>query len=406
MRRWVLLHLAVLALAFAVRLGLAAAFVGLAAPPKADANPDQLDYELFAYHLSAGDGFVFAPGTPTASRPPGTSFLLAPVYAVFGRSYLAGRVWFCLLSAACCPVAGWIAHRVAGPRAGLLAAAWLAVYPGHAYYAVHFLSETPMTLCTALAVAFHLRGLRRPAGWADALAGAAWGLGILARPNLAVAAGLCGLLALAAGVPGWRPRAGKTAVLAATAGLVVGPWVIRNAVVAGKPGVCTIVGGYTFWGAHNPKVASDPGLIGYWVATSTLVDAEHPLAGSEVEREAAAWGYGRAFIREHSDRLPEMKLYALLRVAWAYREAGNPALDMAFRASWIASLPFAVIGLVWLGRRSPLEALYLMTPLAAVLVTAVMFYGCSRFRDGAAPVLAVFVAAGVVAVGEWWFRRG
>jgi Dolichyl-phosphate-mannose-protein mannosyltransferase len=405
MRKWVLLHIAVFALAAVIRLGLAAVFVGLSAPPKGDANPDQLDYELFAYHLTTGDGFVLKPGTPSACRPPGTSFILVPVYAMFGRSYLAGRVWFCLLSAACCPVAGWIAQRLVGPRTGLLAAAWLAVYPGHAYFAIHFLSETPIALLTGLAVAFHLDGIRRPTSWSDLFAGLAWGLGILVRPNLAVAAGFAVLITLAARTSRWQFQIQKATLVAATAVLVVGLWVARNAVVMGKPGICTIVGGFTFWGAYNPRVADDPDLKGSWVSASTLVDDEHPLTGTEVEREAQAWKYGRAFVWAHPDQLPMMKMQALLRVVWAYGESENRLADLAFRVGWILSLPFVMIGSVWLARRRSLETLYLFTPLAVVLVTAVVFYGSSRFRDGAAPVLAVFAAVGLTAVVERGFGR-
>jgi hypothetical protein len=404
-RHLVLLHVIVFALAIAVRLGLTALLVGLSAPPKGEANPDQVDYELLAYHLSTGDGFVLEPGQPSGCRPPGTPFFLAPVYAAFGRSYFAGRVWFCLLSAACCPVVGWIAHRLAGPWTGLLAAAWLAVYPGHAYYAIHFLSETPTTLLTALAVALQIGGLRRPAGWLDLLAGLVWGLGILVRPNLAVAAGCAVLITLTARTGGWRFRIPKAMLIASAAVLVVGPWLARNSAVMGKPGICTIVGGFTFWGAYNPRVADDPDLKGSWVAASTMVDDEHPLTGTEVEREALAWKYGLTFIRAHPDQLPAMKLHALLRVLWAYREAGNRTADLAFRTGWILSLPFVAIGLVLLARRMPLETLQLLTPLVAVLVTAVVFYGCARFRDGAAPVLAVFAAVGVAAVSERVFGR-
>ena len=405
MRHVLLLHVLIFALAFSVRLSLTAVFVGLSAPPKGDANPDQLDYELFAYHLSTGDGFVLEPGQPSSCRPPGTPFLLVPVYSMFGRSYLAGRVWFCLLSAACCPVVGWIGHRLAGPRTGLLAAGWLSVYPGHAYYAVHFLSETPTTLLTALAVALQIAGLRRPAGWLDLLVGLVWGLVILVRPNLAAAAGLAVLITLVAGTIGWLPRIWKATLIVTTAMLVVGPWLARNAVVMGKPGICTIVGGYTFWGAYNPRVADDPDLKGLWVATSTIVDEEHPLSGTEVEREAMAWEYGQAFIRAHPEKLFAMKLHALLRVVWAYQEAGNRTADLAFRAGWIVSLPFVALGLLRLARRVPLETLHLLTPIAAVVATSVVFYGCSRFRDGAAPVLIVFAAAGVAAVCERFLQR-
>jgi hypothetical protein len=403
MRFWVLLHVAVFAVALVIRLALTEVFVGLSAPPKGEANPDQVDYELLAYNVIHSNEYALEPGTPSACRPPGTPFILLPVYAIFGRSFLAARLWFCLLSAACCPVVGWIGHRLAGPLTGLLAATWLAVYPGHAYFAVHFLSETPITLVTALAVAFHVEGLRRPSGWPDVAAGLAWGFGILVRPNLAVAAGLAVLITLAARTVAGRARVRKAAVVSAAAALVVVPWVARNAAVMGKPAVCTIVGGYTFWGAYNPNVADDPNKLGGWVSATSMLDAEHPLTGGEVEREATAYRYGWAFIRARPERLPAMKLHALLRTVWAYHEVGNEKADLAFRVGWIASLPFVVVGLVSLARRVPLETLHLLTPVAAVLVTAMMFYGCSRFRDGAAPVWAVFAAAGVTAAWSRFF---
>jgi 4-amino-4-deoxy-L-arabinose transferase-like glycosyltransferase len=405
MRRWVLFHVAIFLLALAVRLSLAAAFVGLSAPAKGAANPDQLDYELLAHHVSSGAGFALTPGEPSACRPPGTPFILVPVYAVFGHSYLAARIWFCLLSAACCPVAGWLAQRLVSPAGGVLAAAWLAVYPGHAYYAMHFLSETPTTLLTALAIALHVGRRGQPAGLSDVLTGLVWGLAILVRPNLAVAAGLALLLVVVDSTAAWRSRLWKAALIAAPAALVVGPWVIRNAVVMGKPGVCTIVGGYTFWGAYNARVADTPKLRGYWVAASAMIDADHPLTGTEVEREKKAWEYGWTFVRARPDSLPAMKLHALLRVVWAYEEADNRTVDRAFRLSWISSLPFVLIGLVRLARRTPWETLYLLTPLMVVLVTVAMFYGCSRFRDAAAPILAVFAAAGVVSVSELLLRK-
>ncbi len=384
--------------AFAIRLALAGAFVGLGAPPKGDANPDQLDYESLAYHLSAGDGFVVEAGIPTACRPPGTAFLLAPVYAVFGHSYLAGRIWLCLLSAGCCPVVGWIATRLLDRRAGWLAAGWLAVYPGHAYYAMHFLSEAPTTFLTAVALAFQLRAVRQPTGRFDLVAGLAWGLGILTRPNLAIAAGLCGLLAVTTGGLTWRTRTHKALLMGLAMAVVVLPWVIRNANVVGKPGICTIVGGYTFWGAHNPTVANDPELVGYWVATSRLVDADHPLPGDEVEREARAWEYGKAFIAGNLADTVRLKLHALGRTVWAYSEGSNRLADAAFRLGWILSLPFVAVGIFRLLRARRLEALYLLTPIAAVFATAILFYGCGRFRDAAAPAFAVFVAASICRV--------
>ena len=61
------------------------------------------------------------------------------------------------------------------------------------------------------------------------------------------------LITLVARGDGWRFRIRKATLVTAMAALIVGPWLARNAVVMGKPGICTIVGGYTFWGAIIPK---------------------------------------------------------------------------------------------------------------------------------------------------------
>ncbi len=56
----------------------------------------------------------------------------------------------------------------------------------------------------------------------------------------------------------------------------------------GKPTVCAIAGGFTFWGSNNPIVAADPMITGYWIPTDRPVDAAHPFNGDEVHREATA----------------------------------------------------------------------------------------------------------------------
>src|SRR6202142_3090005 len=114
MRRSFILHCTIFVAALVLRVGLTASFIGINAPPKGETDPDGTEYERFAYFLSIGEGFGSEPGNPTACRPPGPSFVLAPVYVIFGLSFLAARLWWCLLSAACCPVAGWLAQRVGG----------------------------------------------------------------------------------------------------------------------------------------------------------------------------------------------------------------------------------------------------------------------------------------------------
>lgn len=87
---------------FALRVGVTAKFQGIGAPPDAESNPDQVEYENFAWRLASGHGYTKPDGTPTAIRPPGTSAALLPVYWLCGHDFFAARIWFATLSALSC----------------------------------------------------------------------------------------------------------------------------------------------------------------------------------------------------------------------------------------------------------------------------------------------------------------
>jgi 4-amino-4-deoxy-L-arabinose transferase-like glycosyltransferase len=387
-------------IALALRLALTAATVGLGAPPKADANPDQVDYELLAHHLATGHGYAMEIGKPTACRAPGTPFVLYPVYKLFGRDYFAARVWFAFLSALCVPLVGLMAQRVWSPTAGVLAALWLCCYPGHAYYALHFLSETPATFLLSVAVLLQLDSARRPFHWRDVGIGLSIGLGILVRPSFAILAATACLLPFVMRELSWRQRLVKGVLLGVAVWVVLGPWFVRNKLVMNKATIATVVPGYTFWGANNDRTYNDPAVIGYWIVCSDLEDAEHSLAGNELEQDAAAWRYGWAYVNAHQRDLPKVFLHRFGRVIGAYSESENRIVDGAFRVAWLVSLPFVVLGLFHLARTRTMASAILVQPFLMVLATTVIFYGCARFRDVIAPVLAVLVAVGFCMVAR------
>jgi 4-amino-4-deoxy-L-arabinose transferase-like glycosyltransferase len=387
---------AVFLLALAIRVGVTAKFQGLNSPPKESANSDQMDYEAFAYHMSVGEGYCLAPGTPSGSRPPGTSFTLLPVYLLFGRSYLAARLWWCILSALTCAATGWVAARCFGGRFAVPAALWLTFYPGHFYYVMHLLSETPATLYLTLATGFSVVALRGGRPRDDVMAAVFWGLAALTRPNLILAAPLAPLARLVFFRTGLRRDVGRLVLQGAVVLLVVGPWLARNAVVMGKPSFCTIVGGFTFWGAHNPVVFNNPALKGSWTRCSDLVDAEHPFPADEVGKEAAAWRYGKDFVREHAADMPALVGWKLYRLVGLPVEVENRAAYWAFLVGWFVTAPFLLVGFALSWRRSASAAVALFIPVLATVATAVVFYGSERFRDGISPILAVYAALGLI----------
>jgi hypothetical protein len=391
-------------LAFAIRVGVTAEFQGLQSRPKRDANPDQMEYEGFAYSLSVGQGYCLVPGEPSACRPPGTSFTLLPVYLAFAWSghaehdlptrYLVARLYWCGLSALTCVAVGWLAARCFGDRLAIPAALWLAFYPGHFYYSMHFLSETPAGLFLTLATGFSVASLRNGRPIDDVLAAMFWGMAALTRPNLILAAPLAPLARLFFFRTGVGRDFGRLVLQGAVVLLVTGPWLARNAVVIGKPTFCTVVGGFTFWGAHNEKVYTDPALRGCWVRCSDLVDPEHPMPVDELGKDAVSWRYGMDFIRAHAAEMPSLIGWKLYRLVGPPAEVTNGAVYWAFLAGWFGTAPFAVLGFVVSWRRSAAAAVALLVPVLITIATVVVFYGSERFRDAVAPIVVVYATLG------------
>ncbi len=388
-------------LAFAIRVGLAVKFVGLDSPPDFSANPDQIDYELFAYRVSIGAGYTFEDGTPTARRSPGTSWSLLPVYAVAGRSFAAARLWFCLLSAATCLAVAWIGSQLAGRGAGLLAAGLLAVYPGHAYYAMHFVSEVPYGLCLALGVAATIRALRGASGRFSVLAGVCFGFGILCRTQLTllvpVALATLALLFPRTERGAWMGHARRVALQSVVVAAVLAPWLIRNHAVFGKP-VLTNIAGLGVWGAHNPITFNDPDARGTWLRTSELEQRFGKLPDGEVLKDEEAKRRGMASIAVNLPRLPQIVAYKLGRFVWPFMDTPNQIVFWAFGLAWIAVMPLIFIGVRWTWRTASQGTLILLLPIASTVATVMLFYGSVRFRDSIAPLFITLAGVGAARV--------
>ncbi len=404
-RFWLALLLIALA-AFGVRLAVAARFQGLSTPPKAAANPDQVDYEEFGWQLASGQGYTRADGTPTACRPPGTSVALVPAYALFGHDYAAARVEFSLLSALACVASGLLAAAVFGRAAGVLAALLLACLPNHFYYAQHFLSEVPYSLAIALAVACAVRSHARGGSWGlDLGAGLLLAAAMLTRPQASLCLPLAALLVLGADAAARKPALLQFARTALGCALLVGPWMLRNHEVIGTANLSTL-SGHVFWGAHNATVLHEPGLVGSWIPIDSLIDAEHPMPKGEAERAAAAWRYGMQFVREHAAEMPVLVFWKLVRQYSPFSETSNRGVYWSFALSWIALAPLIVVGIVRGLRRARAATLFVLLPMLSTLAIGVVFYGAVRFRDGDASlyvVLAALALAGLLP--QRWFPR-
>ena len=151
-------------------LGLAIRLITVYSQPDKVAGGDAYFYHYGANLLVSGHGFInpylYIPhgahhAVQSASFPPLFIFLVAIPSAIGLKSFLAERVWCCVLGAAAIVVCGYTGREIAGRRVGLIAAFLLAVYPNIWMTDELALSETIAPLLVA-GVFVHLPVLEEP----------------------------------------------------------------------------------------------------------------------------------------------------------------------------------------------------------------------------------------------------
>lgn len=227
-------------------------------------DPDA--YHDIARNLVAGEGYGFTSGqpngSPTAYRPPLYPCLLALIELAVGgddRMFRQSLGFLQLvLGAGTVVLTVLIARQLKLDHAGLFVGLVLALDPLSVYNTALVMTETTATFLVALLfwVALRTRGtvdwfvtgtvfgmccLCRPTFWAfGGIVAAGWAVGLSFRSK-SPTPGTESTIA-------WKPA---VAAFLGTA-LVVAPWVVRNALMMGKPILTTTHGGYTLLLGHNP----------------------------------------------------------------------------------------------------------------------------------------------------------
>ena len=221
-----------LAVSTVLGFGVALAYA-LGVSPDEIVAGDATQYHLLARGIANGDGYSTLSSVlqgdpqPTAQHPPLFPLVLAGLDLVGLDSLTAHRVVLCLSAAAGVALIGLLGRRVAGPRAGLIAAAIAAVYPGFFMLAGVAMAESLYVPLIALTLLLTYALIDRPRLGVGALLGVLIGLATLDRTEAVL---LLPLLALAVALrlPGARERVRVVAVVTVAALLVLAPWVGRN----------------------------------------------------------------------------------------------------------------------------------------------------------------------------------
>lgn len=400
----------ILVVAALSRFGFSAYVVGLHAPTKGD----EIDYHAIATHLADGRGFVSTEEVPTARRPPAYPVFLSLLYRVTGPAPAAGRVAQVVLGV----LVVWLTARVARAWFGERAAVWAgwlaALNPFLIFVSGYLLTENLylVFLLGAMALAATPPAFCRSTLVRAAVVGALLALAALARPSGLPMLEWMLAAALLFGAAPWRLRLTRIALAAVAFGIVMLPWLARNARVVGAP-VLTTHGGMTFYQGNNEKVATTPQWRGGVAPLEVLPEGDKLTAMSELERDRAAWQLGREFLRSHPGEVPSLVFWKLVR---CWRLKSDMGLS-GIRSGWwfdnqsvlgkiaaqldvgmiyaVIALPLFMAGL-WMTRRRWRDLLFAYGGIVVHTAVAVIFFGSLRTRIPVEPMICVFAAAALV----------
>ncbi len=366
---------------------------------------DGLFFHFEGIVLANGQGFVqgisfyFLRGIhPTAQHPPlfplvlGGATRAVRVAGFTGDSARFHEVICTFISTGTVVAVASAARRLAGDRAGLIAAGIAAFLPALWVSDAVVMSETLVSLVVALFIVQLLRYRGRPSLGNVALLAIVAGAAALTRSELVLLFPVI-VVPVAIRLPGRAKAAVQHIALgAACFAVVLAPWMIRNATTFSQPVYLTTNVGSMVAGANCPETYHGPD-IGGW---TTDCQANLP-AGDESVQSHAMLTRGLQYARHNIGRVPVVVAARIGRTLEMLRPFDDT--EDGSRLRWVAIantftfFPLQIaagIGL-WKLRRRRIAIWPFLAVLGIVLATVITGYGVARFRvpwDVAATVLA------------------
>jgi 4-amino-4-deoxy-L-arabinose transferase-like glycosyltransferase len=371
----------------------------LAITPHLRGRGDSAYYHGLANLIADGRGYV-APGfdAVTALHPPLFPLLLSLPSLAGLDGWQAHRVANAVVGTGAIVVVGLLARRVAGERAGLVAALLAALSPVLVSADAAVMSETLLGLLTAAAGLAAYQLLDAPSVARAAALGVAIGLAALTRGE-----GLLLIVVLALPVAlRLRPRRLATlGVVALAVVVVVAPWTVRNAVTFERPVILSTNEGGLLAGANCGRTYRGRDIGSWEIRCVPGGDFADESVAADQARDK-----GLDYARDHAGRVPVVvaarlgRTFGVLQPIRQARHAEGRAFGLEVAGAiwfWLL-LPPGVYGLVLMRRRGvPLAPL--LAGLWLTLAATVLGYGVPRFRLPADVALTVLGGVAVAALG-------
>jgi len=401
-------------LAAALGLAVRVAYVWIWRRPPTAYGGDPLYFHQGANLLADGHGFInpYAYArhrvVQAADHPPLYLVYLASFSLIGVRSITGHLLASTLLGAASVIVAGCCGRDMAGPRAGVLAAVFVAVYPNAWRYDGMLLSESMVILVVLIAVWLAYRYWHRPSRWRMVAVGVAVGFAALSRSELVLLSVLL-VVPLALWTPGAsrRRRARRLVIGLGAVAVVLAPWVVFNMVRFDHTVLLSENLGGTL-ATSNCRQVYYGDLIGYWFypCGQAILD-QHGIGPYAFNGAADRDQFNGAldYMRAHEARIPVVIAARVGRITGLFRPRQEAHLDVYLENTtpWVANwglytyYPMAllsVVGAIVLRRRR--EAVFpVLAPILSVIATCALFYAATRFRATAEGALCLLAAVAV-----------
>lgn len=372
---------------------------------------DSVAYLTFAQTLLNHGTYGWDANTPTAFWPPGTTFVYAGTFLIFGNNLSSIVVLNIATSLGIVLFSVRIAHRFFGKDVALACAWVLALWPTLILYSTILAGELIFLFFTL--VALDLWTGRKPESRLVSAAGAGLALGIAAliRPQALLLPLIFLFSSLAAGqmnVPSLRRQLAYFVVAVVTMAAVIAPWTIRNYGVFGEPVLISTNGGITLWMGNAP--GTDGQYLDVPAHYGSLPENERArVLGDEARRiiaeDPAAFLY-RAMVKF-------FRLYAHESVGVVWNEKGivqilgeswiNP-MKYVTNAGWVVIALLAVVGffagLRTKGWRHTLLSPFLLS-IIYFTVTHMVVKAQDRYHLAFATQIAIFSAMGLAFLKSW-----
>lgn len=384
--------LMIVSLSLVIRLGASLFLTRLDAPPWNDA----VVFTEIAWNLVSGNGYSANGEVPTAWRPPGYPFLLAGIFSMFGRSWLAARITNVLISSLTVGMIYLIGCKLFSRNIGLVAALIGAFYPAFIGWSLRIYSDTLLIFEICIMLLTFTKVYDRPNSLGTRLiCGVLLGVAVLTRSELLLFIPFL-LIWILLVYRQFYVALRNAVVILLPVLLLVLPWLIRNHFVFDGFVMASNLG-RVMWGVHNPDTFADMSLMGGWHppeldirnAGSVPSNSRDPAYRYLPEREWNQQHIKLALesIKQNIRLLPRMEIYKLHRLVFTPGPIRNfmrfPVLYCFF------------FGLILLIASGDKRFLILSMLILYAVFSTLIFYTFERLRMVIDPAFIVIASYGL-----------